>query len=263
MRIKVKEQMKISIITIAFNNEKDIRATIESVVNQSYKNIEYIIVDGASTDNTLNIVKEYQENIDKIISEPDRGIYDAINKGIMASTGDVVGLIHAGDQLFDNDIIAKIAQLFLNNKIEASYGHSHVINKNNRIIRINKSPKYDKVNFKYGWMPSHQSIYIRREVFDKLGLYRIDLGGSGDYEFVLRYFFKNNLNIKLLDKFIVKFSIGGTSTSNYSKIFQTQRTHIRCWTLNGLAPPFYLIPMKLARKIPQFSKAIMKNFHIL
>src|SRR5690606_14412632 len=179
--------LKISIITIAFNNEKDIEATIRSVTNQSYTNIEYIIVDGASTDKTLEIVRQYSDRISQIISEPDKGIYDAINKGIKASTGDVVGLIHAGDRLYDNLVIEKIANHFILHDIDASYGHSMIVNKKDQAIRINKSPEFNKNAFKWGWMPSHQSIYIRRNIFDKLGYYRLDLGGSGDYEFVLRY----------------------------------------------------------------------------
>jgi glycosyltransferase len=108
-------------------------------------------------------------------------------------------------------------------------------------------------------MPSHQSIYIRREIFERLGYYRLDLGGSGDYEFVLRYFNFNDLKIKRLDSFIIKFSLGGTSTSNYGSILRTQRVHVKCWKLNGKTPPFYMIPLKLLRKIPQFTKAIIER----
>lgn len=248
--------MKISIITIAFNNENDIKFTIESVIGQSYKNIEYIIIDGKSQDGTLDIIKGYGDRIDLLISEPDKGIYDAINKGIQRSTGDVVGLIHAGDQIYDKFTIEKIVNHFQTHDIEASYGHSVFVNKNNQVVRVNKSPKFNKKLFKFGWMPSHQSIYIRREIFKKLGLYRLDLGGSGDYEFVIRYFYCNNIKVKLLDEFIIKFATGGTSTSNYGKIFKTQKTHKYCWNLNGIEPPFYLIPFKLLRKIPQFVRAL-------
>lgn len=250
--------MKISIITIAFNNETDIRDTIESVINQSYKNIEYIIIDGKSKDATLDIINEYQNNIDLLISEPDKGIYDAINKGIEKSTGDIVGLIHAGDRLYDEFVIGKIANHFRTNDIDASYGHSVFTNNKDQVIRVNKSPEFKKNLFKVGWMPSHQSIYIRREIFDSLGLYRLDLGGSGDYEFVIRYFYCNSIKTKLLDEFIIKFSLGGTSTSNYKKLLKTQLTHIKCWKLNGIEPPFYLIPLKLFRKIPQYVRALLK-----
>src|SRR5690606_36017588 len=132
-----------SIITIAFNNEKDIEATIRSVTNQSYTDIEYIIVDGSSTDKTLEIAKQYSHQISQIISEPDQGIYDAINKGIKASTGDVVGLIHAGDRLYDNLVIEKIANHFILHELDASYGHSVIVSRNDQPVRINKSPEFN------------------------------------------------------------------------------------------------------------------------
>ncbi|MDR8390260.1 glycosyltransferase [Aliifodinibius sp. S!AR15-10] len=251
--------LKVSIITICHNNENDIRDTIESVKNQSYDNIEYIIVDGASSDKTLKIVNEYAEFIDKIISEPDDGIYDAINKGIINSKGDIFGLIHAGDQLFDKDVIQKIVNNFEENNIDASYGHSVIIKSNGTIIRVNKSPEYNKSLFKIGWMPSHQSIYLKRDLIEKFGLYRTDLGGSGDYEFVLRYFYFNKIRVKRLDEFILKFAIGGTSTSNYHKIFSAQRLQVKCWAINGEKPPFYMVPLKLSRKVVQFTMALWFN----
>lgn len=247
--------MRVTVITICYNNEKDIRETIESVVSQSYPDIEYIIVDGESGDRTLSIVNEYKDSISKVISEPDNGIYDAINKGIRQATGEIVGLIHAGDRLHDREVIFKIVNHFKNNTIDASYGHSIIVNGKDNPVRINKSPEFKKSLFKMGWMPSHQSIYIKRSMFDELGYYRTDLGGSGDYEFVLRYFYFNNLKVKRLDDFIIKFSLGGTSTSNYHKIFKTQRTHVKCWLINGEKPPFYMVPLKLSRKIKQFSLA--------
>jgi glycosyltransferase len=245
--------LKISLITICFNNEADIRQTIESVINQSYENYEYIVVDGASKDNTLSIVNEYVDSIDRIISEPDEGIYDAINKGIQLTTGDVVGLIHAGDRLFDGHVLQKVADHFLKNDIDAMYGHSILVDNQDKPFRVNKSPKYRKSLFKMGWMPSHQSIYIKRNVFDTLGYYRLDLGGSADYEFVLRYFYINNLKIKRLDEFILRFAIGGRSTTNYRKrLWLSQKRHLKAWHINGIRPPFYLIPVKLVRKIKQF-----------
>jgi len=245
--------MKISIITICFNNEEDIRPTIESVISQTYANIEYIVVDGGSSDGTLDIVNEYFGLIDRITSEPDDGMYDAINKGIRVATGDIVGLIHAGDRLFDENVVSRIADHFVSHDIDAMYGHSILVNSDDKPVRVNKSPIFRKSLFKAGWMPSHQSIYIRKELLDKLGYYRLDFGGSGDYEFVLRYFYFNDLNIKRLDSFIIRFSMGGRSTSNYRKrLWKSQKTHIQAWRLNGAEPPFYFVPFKLLRKVKQF-----------
>lgn len=247
---------KISIITISFNNETDIEETLKSVVSQNYNNIEYIVIDGDSTDATQNIIEQYHKYIDTFVSEPDKGIYDAINKGLKRSTGDIVGLIHAGDRLFDDKVLSKVVRHFENNDIDASYGHSVLVNKEDKPVRVNKSPEFRKSLFKRGWMPSHQSIYLRRELLDKLGYYRLDFGGSGDYEFVLRYFYFNNLKVKRLDEFILKFALGGSSTTNYSRLFKRQNVHRECWVANGENPPFYMVPLKLLRKVPQFTRAI-------
>jgi len=245
--------LKISIITICYNNEADIRETIESVTTQQYEDIEYIVVDGNSSDNTMNIVREYSDSINTIISEPDEGMYDAINKGIRHSTGDVVGLIHAGDRLFDDSVAGRIAQHFSENDIDAMYGHSILVDKDDKPFRVNKSPEYRKNLMKRGWMPSHQSVYIQRDRLTEHGLYRLDLGGSADYEFVLRYFYLNDLKIRRLDDFILRFAIGGRSTSNYSStLLLSQKRHIQAWKINGLNPPFYFIPLKLGRKVKQF-----------
>lgn len=249
--------LKISIITICYNNEDDIKKTIESVICQQYKNVEYIVVDGNSSDDTMNIIEQYSDKIDTIISEPDEGMYDAINKGIKASSGDLVGLIHAGDRLFDDSVAGKIALHFSENNIDVMYGHSILVDKDDKPFRVNKSPEFRKNLIKRGWMPSHQSIYIRREIFDKLGFYRLDFGGGGDYEFVFRYFYLNDLKIKRLDEFIVRFAIGGTSTSNYrSTLWAYQKNHINAWKIHGKNPPFYFIPLKLGRKIKQFYLAV-------
>jgi Glycosyltransferases involved in cell wall biogenesis len=246
--------MKISIITICFNNEKDIRLTLESVINQTYNDIEYIIVDGSSTDSTLNIIKEYE--IEKVISEPDRGLYDAINKGINIATGDIVGLIHGGDLLYSETTIKKIAEHFEKNDIDALYGNSKIISEDGTtIIRINKSPIFKKKLFKRGWFPSHQSFYAKRSLFKKYGLYNLKYRIAADYELLLRFLYCNSPKVKLLDEYIVKFRLGGTSTKSIKNIIIQNRECIQAWKDNGLKMPFYTIPMKLIRKLQQFAKA--------
>lgn len=256
--------MKVSIITICFNNSSDIRPTIESVINQTYKDIEYIIVDGASKDNTLEIVNEYKSKISKIISEPDNGLYDAINKGIKASTGDIVGLIHAGDRLHDNEVISKIVHFYNQNPyVDLSYGNSKIVNSEDRVKRVNISPEFSLKHVKWGWMPSHQSIYAKRELFEKFGYYRLDLGGSADYEFVIRYFYKygTKIRIKRINEFIIKFSLGGQSTSNYRKKLRKSHKDIikKCWHLNELTPPIGIVYRQWMRKIKQYVLAFIQN----
>jgi glycosyltransferase len=251
--------MKISIITICYNNERDIRSTVESVINQSYCNIEYIIVDGLSQDKTLDIVSEYRNGIAKIISEPDKGLYDAINKGIQNATGDVVGLIHAGDRLYNKYIIEKIAHSFTkNNDIDIIYGHSKIVNIKGQTVRVNKSPEYNSKYLKWGWAPSHLSIYTKRILFEKYGYYNLDLHPISDYEWIIRYFYVYKLNIRLLNEFIVKFSLGGVSTSNYSKLFnkETVERFNRAWTINHISAPFGITYLKYLYKVKQYMLAI-------
>lgn len=249
--------LKISIVTICFNNAGVIRKTIESVTGQDYPDIEYIVVDGGSTDGSLDIIKEYELQIATLISEPDKNLYDAINKGMKAATGDVVGLIHAGDRLFNGEVIRKIADYFTANDIDVMYGHSILVNESDVPVRVNKSPAYRRSLVKRGWMPSHQSIYIRRSLLDKIGYYNLDLHPSSDYEFFLRYFYFHTLKIKRLDEFILRFSMGGISTRNYLNNIRSQEQQMKGWTINGVKPPFYLVPLKLARKPRQFVLAAL------
>lgn len=254
--------LKISIITICYNNIKEIKTTIDSVVSQSYSPIEYIIIDGGSTDGTLNIIQEYKGKIAKIVSEPDVNLYDAINKGMKLSTGDVVGLIHAGDRLYNSEVIQKIADHFKTNDIDIMYGHSIIVNKKNVPVRVNKSPEYSKNLVRRGWMPSHQSIYLKRLLLEKFGYYNLSLHPNSDYEFFLRYFYFNNLKIKRLDDFILRFSMGGISTRNYINNLKAQKVQKKCWELNGERAPFYLIPFKITRKLKQYMSAFWYNLKV-
>jgi glycosyltransferase involved in cell wall biosynthesis len=247
---------KVSLITIAYDNVADIESTLLSVASQDYPNIEYIVVDGASTDGTHDVIRKHEAAIDRFISEPDDGMYDAINKGIRLASGDIVGLIHAGDRLYSHDVISQIVNAFQDQDLEATYGHSVLVDANDRPVRVNRSKAFSRARIRRGWMPSHQSIYLRRELFERNGLYRTDLGGSGDYEFFIRYFYKHQVKARLIDMSIVRFSLGGQSTSNYLRLMERQAIHRNCWNLNQLQPPIMLIPFKLARKVPQFFQGL-------
>jgi len=250
--------MKISIITICRNNEKDIRPTIESVVKQTYSDIEYIIVDGMSTDRTLDIVSEYKDKITKVTSGKDKNLYDAINKGLKMATGDVLGLIHAGDCLHDNYVIEKIAHLYEKDpELMISYGHSKIVDEKGKVVRVNKSPEYKKSLCRRGWFPSHQSIYARREVFEKYGYYDIEIGWAADYQWFIKTFYVQNLKIKRLDEYIVRFAVGGTSTSNYKSRFSEKHKRMmrNCWLTNGVQPPRGIVIWQLFRKIKQIALA--------
>ncbi|MCT4588719.1 MAG: glycosyltransferase [Carboxylicivirga sp.] len=255
------EALKVSIITICLNNEETVEATVASVLGQSYPNIEYIVVDGASTDGTLRALEPYKSEIACLISEPDKGLYDAINKGLHKATGDVVGLIHAGDRLYDANIIEKIVEHFDDKKPDVMYGHSILVNADDHPVRVNRSPAYKRSLVQQGWMPSHQSIYMKRSLLDQFGYYNLDLHPSSDYEFFLRYFYFNKLKVSRLDEYVLRFAMGGRSTRDYRNNLRAQKQHVECWRVNGEEPPIYLVPLKLLRKPIQFIRAWFWQFN--
>lgn len=252
--------MKISIITICFNNENDIRATIESVVNQTYDDIEYIIKDGGSKDGTMAIVNEYKDRISKIISCPDKGIYDAINQGIKAATGDVVGLIHSGDRLHDENVIATLAKTFEETHADIVYGSSKAVKDDDKVVRVNIGKKFSKRIISNGWVPPHMGIYVKKACLDKYGLYRLDIGYAADYEWMVRYLYKNADEIKIvgIKDFVVKFAMGGTSTQNLKVVVEKKQRNAlsNSWVVNGLTPPRFIVYKKWLVKIPMYLKAI-------
>jgi len=250
---------KVSIVTVAYNCASSILPTMQSVFDQTYSNIEYIVVDGASKDQTLELVLMHRDKIAHIVSEPDSNMYDGINKGIRLATGEVFGLIHAGDRLYSRDTIAKIAAAFTCDQLDAVYGHSVHVDKADKVVRENRSPPFSLSAIRRGWMPSHQGIYIKKRLIESHGDYRTDLGGDGDYEFFIRHFYKHTIGAKLVNDFVVRFSLGGSSTTNYHRLFKRQLAHVNCWRINGLSPPPFLVTFKLARKVPQFFRGLLSR----
>ena len=245
--------MKISIITVCFNSQQTIRATIKSVLSQSYKQVEYIIIDGASTDNTIKIIKEFSNSIDVFVSESDAGIYDAINKGISKSSGDVVGLLHA-DDVFDNkSVIDNVMGLFDEN-VDMIYGDINYVDRNDiyRVIRRWKSDSYKKGKFKWGWMPPHTGFFIKKSCYLKHGLYNLSLGSSADYELMLRMFELYNLKSKYIPLNITNMRVGGVSNSSFKNRWQANRNDKKSWKINGLKPFWFTLLIKPFIKIKQF-----------
>ena len=245
--------MKISIITVCFNSQQTIRATIKSVLSQSYKQVEYIIIDGASTDNTIKIIKEFSNSIDVFVSESDAGIYDAINKGISKSSGDVVGLLHA-DDVFDNkSVIDNVMGLFDEN-VDMIYGDINYVDRNDiyRVIRRWKSDSYKKGKFKWGWMPPHTGFFMKKSCYLKHGLYNLSLGSSADYELMLRMFELYNLKSKYIPLNITKMRVGGVSNSSFKNRWEANRNDKKSWKINGLKPFWFTFLIKPIIKIKQF-----------
>ena len=245
--------MKISIITVCFNSQQTIKATIKSVITQSYKQVEYIIIDGASTDNTIKIINEFSNSIDVFVSEGDAGIYDAINKGIIKSSGDVVGLLHADDVFDNNSVVDNVMRLF-DKDVDMIYGDINYVDRKdiNRVIRRWKSDSYTKGKFKWGWMPPHTGFFIKKSCYLKYGLYNLSLGSSADYELMLRMFELYNLKSKYIPLNITKMRVGGVSNSSFKNRWKANRNDKKSWKINGLKPFWFTLLIKPAIKIKQF-----------
>ena len=221
--------MKISIITVTFNSDKFLEETILSVKNQTYKNIEYIIIDGDSNDNTINIIKKYSNFINIFITEKDNGIYDAMNKGLKLATGDIIGFLNSDDMYFDNNVLSKIASNFTSN-IECLYGNIVFVNSNDTNIIIRKyiskyfKPKY----FQYGFMPAHPSFYAKKELYNKVGFFKLGYKISADFDFLLRALLIHNSRYKFINMTFVKMRYGGVSTTIKNKILLNHEIYVSC-----------------------------------
>ena len=201
--------MKISIITISYNSENSISETFQSVKNQSFNNYEYLLIDGGSSDRTITIAKN-QDHITKIVSEPDKGIYDALNKGIKNATGDIIGFLHSDDTFYDENSLQKIANAFDDNT-DCVFGDLIYTDKDEKITRLWKGSDFVKGTFKKGWKPAHPTFYCRRSVYEKWGLYDDSFKIAGDFELMLRFFEKHNIRPKYIPHKLVNMKLGGVS----------------------------------------------------
>lgn len=248
--------MKITVITATYNSEGTVRDTIESVLSQSYKEIEYLIVDGASTDNTLEIVREYEplfEGRMRIISEPDKGIYDALNKGVINASGDIIGFIHADDIFADNDILELIAQNIAEKDCDIIYGDLVYVNsQNTKIVRKWKSRSFEKKLLRRGWMPPHPTLYLRKSVYDKFGLFDTAKKISADYDFILRVFSKvDSAKTVYIPRILIRMRLGGASNRDWKNIKLKMREDLDALRNNNIGGIYSLVWKNLS-KIGQF-----------
>jgi len=246
--------VKISIITIAYNSEETIEDTIKSVVAQNYQNIEYIIIDGGSTDGTMAIINKYRAHISVLVSEPDKGIYDAMNKGVEKSTGELVGILNSDDFYANNNVVQSIA-----NKIgdkDGIYADLVYVDRENtdKVIRYWKSKEYKEGSFLKGWMPPHPTFFIRKEIYNKYGSYNLSLKSAADYELMLRLIHKEKISIVYLPEIITKMRVGGQSNASLSNRLKANKEDRMAWDINNIDPKFYSLYLKPIRKIGQFLK---------
>ena len=244
--------MKVSIITSCYNREATIAQAIESVIRQDYPCIEYIVIDGASDDRSLEIINAYSDRIAKIISEPDSGMYEGINKGIRAATGDIIGLLHSDDFLFDTHIITKIVEKFESTDADIVYGNGLFVDPllTDKTIRDWRSGCYRRWKVRTGWLPLHPTVYVRRAALDRYGLYDESYQIAADSDFLVRYLYEARLSVAYLDEYVVKMRMGGLSTDR-ARRRQMWDEDVRLYRAHGFAGiPAKL--MKMAWKIPQF-----------
>lgn len=247
--------MKISIITITYNSENTVEDTIKSVVSQDFPNVEYIIVDGLSKDKTLSIVSHYSQYTDKVISEKDKGLYDALNKGIQLATGDVIGMLHSDDIYANNQVISKIAQQFAtDSSIEAVYADLVFVDRNdtNKVLRTWKAGTYEADAFKKGWMPPHPTFFVKKSVYDRFGGFNLDLKLSADYELMLRFIHKHQIKVSYLPETIVKMRMGGVSNTSFFVKLKANMEDKMAWKINDLKPGLLTTFKKPIKKLKQY-----------
>lgn len=250
----MKSTLKVSIITAVFNSNKTIEHCINSVLNQSYKALEHIIIDGGSTDGTVEIVKKYGDRIAKFISEPDNGMYDALNKGIRLATSEIIGFLHADDLYSSNEVIEKVTYQMEKYDVDSCYGDLLYVDRKDpsRIIRYWKSGDYNPRKFYWGWMPPHPTFFVRRWVYDKYGYFNLELGSAADYELMLRFLLKYGITTKYIPEVLIKMRVGGISNATVKNRIAANRMDRKAWEVNDLNPYPWTVLLKPLRKLPQW-----------
>jgi glycosyltransferase involved in cell wall biosynthesis len=245
---------KISLITVTYNAESYLEQCIQSVLSQTYPHFEYIIIDGGSTDSTLEIINTYKPYVTAFISEPDNGIYDAMNKGVSLSKGEIIGMLNADDFFPTDDILASIAAAFEEESTQIVYGNLWYVHpkSTNKVIRKWISKDFTPSLLQFGWMPPHPTFYVRKELFERYGGYDLSFKSASDYEFMLRLMHKFKLRSKYIDKLLVVMRTGGVSNRSVRNRLWANWNDFRAMKANGLGWPLLAVVLKPLRKISQY-----------
>ena len=247
--------MKFSIITAVYNRQATIKQALESVGRQSYTDVEHLVVDGASTDDTLAIVNAHHNPGLRVISEADDGIYDALNKGVHAATGDIIGIMHSDDFFTHDDVLTNVARCFEQTGAEAVYGDLEYVSQRDtdRVIRHWRSGDYDRSKLKRGWMPPHPALFVRSDVFARLGDYDTTYQIAADYDAILRWLWKGNISAAYVPETLVKMRVGGESNRSLERIFRKSKEDYRALRSNNVGG-LGALAWKNISKIHQFLK---------
>jgi glycosyltransferase len=248
-----KVMMKVTLITPTFNSATTLRDTLDSIQAQDYPSIEHIIVDGGSKDDTMTIAATYP-HISRIISEPDNGLYDAMNKGLRAATGNIVGILNSDDFYANNRIISSVVDRLSKTGCDALYGDLLYVEARDtgKVIRYWKSRPFKPALFYRGWMPPHPTFFVRRTIYEQFGGFNLDFRFSADYELMLRFLFKHRVSVCYLPETMVLMRTGGMSNASLSNRVSANREDQKAWKVNGLRPRFYTRYLKPISKLRQF-----------
>jgi glycosyltransferase involved in cell wall biosynthesis len=247
--------MKISIITVCYNSAATLKDAIESVLWQDYDDIEYIIVDGNSSDGTCDIIQSYGQKITKWISEPDKGIYDAMNKGIAMATGDVIGILNSDDFYVNNEIVSKVATAFNNEDIDATFADLIFVDPGNlnKVVRTYSSRRWNPAKFAWGFMPAHPTVFVKRKYYEQFGLFETDYKIAADYEILIRLLYVHKLKYRYLPITMVKMRQGGVSSRGIKSNIILNSEIIRACRKHGIR----------TNSLKVYSKYVMKVFELL
>lgn len=244
--------MKVSIITATYNSADTILDTIKSLESQSYENIEYIIVDGNSSDDTIELIKQNCSKVSKFIIEKDKGIYDALNKGLNAATGDIVGFLHSDDVFASSNSVANLVSAFEQSS-DAIYADLEYVAKTdlNKVVRLWKSGVFNLTKIKSGWMPPHPTFYMKTALYKRFGSFNLDYKIAADYDSLLRYLWVNKIKVSYLPEVLIKMRVGGASNRSLKNIYNKSLEDIKALKSNGV-PIFKAFVIKNLSKVPQF-----------
>jgi glycosyltransferase involved in cell wall biosynthesis len=246
--------MKISIITAVFNGAETIESTVKSVLSQKYKNIEYIIIDGGSTDGTLEKLNKFKDDISCVISEKDDGIFYAMNKGIKQARGEIIGILNSDDFYINDEVISDVAEVLQSATTQGVYGDLLYVDRKNllKTIRYWKAGTYTRSSFRWGWMPPHPTVFLRKEVYEKFGLFNTAFQSAADYEFLLRIMYRYNISLHYLPKVLVKMRVGGKSNLSMGNRLKANIEDLKAWEINGLNPYMFTTILKPLIKLKQY-----------
>jgi glycosyltransferase involved in cell wall biosynthesis len=247
--------MKVSIITVCYNAERTIADALQSVASQSHDDIEHIVIDGASTDDTMAIVEHYREQLSVVVSEPDKGIYDAMNKGIALASGDIIGILNADDVYAKDHVIERVVEAFVaDDTLQAVYGDLVYVSADDpdKVVRYWKSRPYAEGLFEHGWMPAHPTFFVRRDVYRQYGDFDLDFGIQSDFELCMRFIAIKQIKTRYLPGVMVRMRMGGVTNNSVRNVIKGNIEAYRACRKHGLPVTPLFIVKKVISRIPQF-----------